>query len=114
MMAIDAAGMVMGWRFFDHAAHFSGILFGIFWCHLGQTGSPPPLPPTLLSTIVETSICFSATLLADIFSPCATYLTLFFFFLPCFFISSHYSLYGCLRHRLLCSVDGKMFCYFVG
>jgi rhomboid-like protein len=36
MMALDAAGMVMGWRFFDHAAHLSGILFGIFWCHLGR------------------------------------------------------------------------------
>lgn len=36
MMALDAAGMVMGWRFFDHAAHLSGILFGIFWCHLGS------------------------------------------------------------------------------
>jgi hypothetical protein len=35
-MALDAAGMVMGWRFFDHAAHLSGILFGIFWCHLGR------------------------------------------------------------------------------
>jgi hypothetical protein len=38
MMAVDAAGMVMGWRFFDHAAHLSGILFGILWCHLGQYG----------------------------------------------------------------------------
>lgn len=36
MMALDATGMVMGWRFFDHAAHFSGILFGIFWCHIGS------------------------------------------------------------------------------
>jgi len=36
MICMDAAGMVMGWRFFDHAAHLSGILYGIFWCHLGS------------------------------------------------------------------------------
>ena len=36
MMCIDAAGMVMGWKFFDHAAHLSGILYGIFWCHIGK------------------------------------------------------------------------------
>ena len=36
MICMDAAGMVMGWRFFDHAAHLSGLLYGIFWCHLGK------------------------------------------------------------------------------
>jgi len=36
MMCMDAAGMLLGWRTFDHAAHLSGILFGIFWVHLGS------------------------------------------------------------------------------
>ena len=36
MMCMDAAGMLLGWRTFDHAAHLSGILFGIFWVHLGE------------------------------------------------------------------------------
>lgn len=36
IQCIDAAGMLLGWRFFDHAAHFSGVLYGIFWCHMGS------------------------------------------------------------------------------
>jgi len=36
MMCLDAAGMVMGWKFFDHSAHLAGVLYGIFWCHLGS------------------------------------------------------------------------------
>ena len=36
MMASDAAGCVLGWRFFDHAAHLSGLLLGVGWCYLGN------------------------------------------------------------------------------
>ncbi|XP_014238874.1 presenilins-associated rhomboid-like protein, mitochondrial [Trichogramma pretiosum] len=31
IMAFDTAGCVMGWQFFDHAAHLGGALFGIIW-----------------------------------------------------------------------------------
>jgi len=37
MMLIDTIGMFSAWRYFDHAAHLSGLLFGIFWCHLGSS-----------------------------------------------------------------------------
>lgn len=36
LMAIDTVGILAGWRFFDHAAHLSGIVYGIFWCYVGQ------------------------------------------------------------------------------
>ncbi|XP_031638416.1 presenilins-associated rhomboid-like protein, mitochondrial [Contarinia nasturtii] len=36
IMAIDVIGCVLGWRYFDHAAHLGGALFGIFWCHIGE------------------------------------------------------------------------------
>jgi hypothetical protein len=29
IMGIDAAGVVMGWKLFDHAAHLGGALFGM-------------------------------------------------------------------------------------
>lgn len=29
IMAIDVVGCVMGWKFFDHAAHLGGALFGV-------------------------------------------------------------------------------------
>ncbi|KPJ13536.1 Presenilins-associated rhomboid-like protein, mitochondrial [Papilio machaon] len=35
IMAVDLAGVVLGWRFFDHAAHLGGALFGIVWCYWG-------------------------------------------------------------------------------
>jgi len=35
LMALDAAGCVMRWGFFDHMAHLSGVLFGIGWAHYG-------------------------------------------------------------------------------
>ncbi|KAH8372149.1 hypothetical protein KR093_010171, partial [Drosophila rubida] len=35
IMGIDFAGCVMGWKFFDHAAHLGGAMFGIFWAHYG-------------------------------------------------------------------------------
>lgn len=29
IMAIDALGIAFGWKFFDHAAHLGGALFGM-------------------------------------------------------------------------------------
>nr|XP_044627110.1 presenilins-associated rhomboid-like protein, mitochondrial isoform X4 [Equus asinus] len=46
IIAMDTAGMILGWKFFDHAAHLGGALFGI---HSRSTpplpGSPPSFPP---------------------------------------------------------------------
>jgi rhomboid-like protein len=36
-MGIDLAGVLMSWRFFDHAAHLGGAAFGLFWCYYGST-----------------------------------------------------------------------------
>ena len=36
LMALDATGLIAGWQIFDHAAHLSGVLFGIWWCHEGH------------------------------------------------------------------------------
>jgi len=36
LMALDTAGILAGWKVFDHAAHLSGVLFGIWWCHWGN------------------------------------------------------------------------------
>ena len=35
LMALDTAGLVMRWGFFDHMAHLSGILFGLGWANYG-------------------------------------------------------------------------------
>ncbi|XP_026323650.1 presenilins-associated rhomboid-like protein, mitochondrial [Hyposmocoma kahamanoa] len=37
IMSIDLAGVIFGWKFFDHAAHLGGALFGMAWCHWGGT-----------------------------------------------------------------------------
>lgn len=29
IVAMDTAGVVLGWKFFDHAAHLGGALFGV-------------------------------------------------------------------------------------
>lgn len=29
LIALDATGLIMNWRFFDHAAHLGGSLFGM-------------------------------------------------------------------------------------
>lgn len=29
IMGIDFAGCIMGWKFFDHAAHLGGAIFGL-------------------------------------------------------------------------------------
>eukprot|EP00088_Acartia_fossae_P008923 TRINITY_DN14302_c0_g1_i1.p1 TRINITY_DN14302_c0_g1~~TRINITY_DN14302_c0_g1_i1.p1 ORF type:complete len:338 (+),score=-9.84 TRINITY_DN14302_c0_g1_i1:32-1045(+) len=36
LICLDTAGLVAGWRMFDHAAHLAGVLYGIFWCHAGS------------------------------------------------------------------------------
>ncbi|XP_056467931.1 presenilins-associated rhomboid-like protein, mitochondrial [Gadus chalcogrammus] len=36
IVAMDAAGVVLGWRFFDHAAHLGGALFGIWYIMFGH------------------------------------------------------------------------------
>lgn len=36
IMSVDLAGVLLGWKFFDHAAHLGGALFGIAWCYWGS------------------------------------------------------------------------------
>ncbi|XP_072220691.1 presenilin-associated rhomboid-like protein A, mitochondrial [Leuresthes tenuis] len=36
LVAIDTAGLVLGWRLFDHAAHLGGALFGIWYVAYGH------------------------------------------------------------------------------
>ncbi|XP_034005212.1 presenilins-associated rhomboid-like protein, mitochondrial [Trematomus bernacchii] len=36
IVAMDTAGIVLGWRYFDHAAHLGGSLFGIWYIMFGQ------------------------------------------------------------------------------
>ncbi|KNC33302.1 hypothetical protein FF38_06061 [Lucilia cuprina] len=36
IMGIDLAGCIMGWKFFDHAAHLGGAIFGLFWAFYGM------------------------------------------------------------------------------
>ncbi|XP_069755423.1 presenilin-associated rhomboid-like protein, mitochondrial isoform X2 [Narcine bancroftii] len=36
IIAIDSAGLILGWRFFDHAAHLGGALFGIWYIFHGH------------------------------------------------------------------------------
>lgn len=33
---MDLAGVIFGWKFFDHAAHLGGALTGIFWSYFGH------------------------------------------------------------------------------
>ncbi|CAG4925514.1 presenilins-associated rhomboid-like protein, mitochondrial [Colias croceus] len=35
IMGVDLAGVVLGWKFFDHAAHLGGAMFGMAWCYWG-------------------------------------------------------------------------------
>ncbi|XP_073943288.1 rhomboid family intramembrane serine protease rho-7 isoform X2 [Choristoneura fumiferana] len=37
IMTVDLAGVALGWKFFDHAAHLGGALFGMFWCNWGHS-----------------------------------------------------------------------------
>ncbi|XP_055639803.1 presenilins-associated rhomboid-like protein, mitochondrial [Toxorhynchites rutilus septentrionalis] len=36
IMGIDLAGVVLGWKIFDHAAHLGGAVFGMFWAYYGS------------------------------------------------------------------------------
>lgn len=36
LIAIDTAGLILGWRLFDHAAHLGGALFGIWYVAYGH------------------------------------------------------------------------------
>ncbi|CAN9502718.1 unnamed protein product [Ophioblennius macclurei] len=36
LVAMDAAGLILGWRLFDHAAHLGGALFGIWYVAYGH------------------------------------------------------------------------------
>ncbi|KAL6104513.1 parl [Pungitius sinensis] len=36
LVAIDTAGLLLGWRLFDHAAHLGGALFGIWYVSYGH------------------------------------------------------------------------------
>ncbi|XP_020285042.1 presenilins-associated rhomboid-like protein, mitochondrial isoform X2 [Pseudomyrmex gracilis] len=31
IMILDCLGCILGWKYFDHAAHLGGVLFGMFW-----------------------------------------------------------------------------------
>jgi rhomboid-like protein len=33
LVAVDTAGMVFGWKLLDHAAHLSGVLYGVLFSH---------------------------------------------------------------------------------
>lgn len=37
IMSVDLAGVILGWKFFDHAAHLGGALFGMAWCFWGNS-----------------------------------------------------------------------------
>ncbi|KAI3374341.1 hypothetical protein L3Q82_006179 [Scortum barcoo] len=36
LIAVDVAGLIMGWRLFDHAAHLGGALFGVWYVAYGH------------------------------------------------------------------------------
>ncbi|XP_060097889.1 presenilin-associated rhomboid-like protein, mitochondrial isoform X1 [Heteronotia binoei] len=36
IIAMDSAGLVLGWKFFDHAAHLGGALFGMWYVTYGN------------------------------------------------------------------------------
>ncbi|KAK7156011.1 hypothetical protein R3I94_006166 [Phoxinus phoxinus] len=36
IVALDAAGLILRWRFFDHAAHLGGVFFGIWYILYGH------------------------------------------------------------------------------
>lgn len=36
IMGIDLAGCIMGWKFFDHAAHLGGAVLGVYWAYFGR------------------------------------------------------------------------------
>lgn len=47
IMCLDAVGMAMGWRMFDHAAHLGGALFGLLYAHFGAKYIWPKTEPLM-------------------------------------------------------------------
>ena len=35
LVSVDVAGLVLGWRMFDHAAHLTGAALGFWYVYLG-------------------------------------------------------------------------------
>nr|XP_010591278.1 presenilins-associated rhomboid-like protein, mitochondrial isoform X2 [Loxodonta africana] len=54
IIAMDTAGLILGWRFFDHAAHLGGALFGIqefqAWTGVKPSRVTKAKPTTVIST----------------------------------------------------------------
>ena len=38
MALLDATGLVMRWKMFDHAAHLPGVMCGVVWAYWGSMG----------------------------------------------------------------------------
>ncbi|KAL7990715.1 hypothetical protein Chor_014145 [Crotalus horridus] len=36
IIALDSVGLILGWRFFDHASHLGGVLFGVWYVMYGN------------------------------------------------------------------------------
>ncbi|XP_007424800.1 presenilins-associated rhomboid-like protein, mitochondrial [Python bivittatus] len=36
IIALDSVGLILGWRFFDHASHLGGVLFGMWYVMYGN------------------------------------------------------------------------------
>jgi len=36
MVSLDVAGLLLGWRMFDHAAHLGGAAWGVLWWYAGH------------------------------------------------------------------------------
>ncbi|XP_066943275.1 presenilins-associated rhomboid-like protein, mitochondrial isoform X2 [Macrobrachium rosenbergii] len=47
VMCLDAVGMALGWRMFDHAAHLGGALFGVLYAYFGPRYIWPKSEPLM-------------------------------------------------------------------
>ncbi|XP_043500474.1 presenilins-associated rhomboid-like protein, mitochondrial [Polistes fuscatus] len=47
-MTLDFTGCMLGWKYFDHAAHLGGALFGIFWQAWGNANIWRKREPVLM------------------------------------------------------------------
>ena len=36
LVVVDTVGLLLRWRYLDHAAHLGGILYGMFWALRGS------------------------------------------------------------------------------
>jgi rhomboid-like protein len=50
LMAVDTVGVLMRWRFLDHAAHLGGALYGMFFYYFGLSIYMQKLRQPLIST----------------------------------------------------------------